>query len=106
MGGVVVTDYADQLAESLITPGGIPGNRTVEAPGATLPDPAVGVDQKVVGDVVPTLLRTGVEVVEAAQDPWCVRSRVTVARGGMVNDEELDILTIERAFWGAIGCPR
>ena len=79
LGGVVVTDDADQLAETLVTAGGVSSHRVTHAAEPSLPDPTVSIDQEVVGDVVPALLQTGVKVVETAEDPRRVGPRVTVA---------------------------
>jgi hypothetical protein len=67
-GSVEVADQADQLSESLVAPGGVTGDRAVDAPRPAFPDPTVDVDQEVVGDVGPAPGGPGVEVIEAAQD--------------------------------------
>lgn len=106
LGGVVVADDAHELAESLIAAGGVPCYRAVETAGPAFPDTSVGIDQEVVGDVVPSLLRTGVIVVEASEDSGSIGSAVTVAGGGVVDDEKPDVLCIQWTQWRPIRCPR
>lgn len=97
LGGVVVADDAHELAEPLIPAGGVPCYRAVETAGPTFPDPPVSIDQEVVGDVIPSLLRAGVIVVEASEDSGSIGAAVTVAGGGVVDDEEPDVLCIKWA---------
>ncbi len=87
----VVADEAADLREALTAAGRIGLHRPGDAAGTPLPHRAEGVDEEVVGDVRPALLRTGVERVEAAQHLGDVAGGVPVGRRTVVDDEETDV---------------
>lgn len=96
LGGVVVADDTNQLGETLVAAGGVAGHRSRDASLTALPNPSFRVDDEVVGDVVPTFVGARVIVEPAAQDSRDIGTGVPVAGGGVMNDQELDVLRIER----------
>jgi len=78
---VEIANHADQLRVALIATGGITRQRPGQTPLPSLPDHTFRVDDEVVGDVVPTLIRAGVEVEPSSQDIGGVGAGVSVVRG-------------------------
>lgn len=105
LGGVIVADDTDELAEALVATGCVPGHRTVETALSRLPDGTFGVDHEVVGDIVPALGRPGVIVEPSPEDLGDVRRGVPIARRGVMDDQESDILGMERALGWAVRPP-
>lgn len=87
---VEIADQANQLAVALIASRGIPCHCASNAASPALPDTAASVDQEVVGNVVPTLLRAGVKVIKATQDPRCICGPVPIPRRRVMHQEKLD----------------
>jgi len=89
---VEVTNHTNELGITLVAAGGVPGHRPGQASLSAFPHHSLGIDDEVVSDVVPALVRASVIVEPATENVWCVGARMTVVRCGMVDNEKLHVL--------------
>ena len=99
-------DEAAQLRRALVAAGGVAAHGVVQAAGAALEGAAEPVDQEVVGDVGPALLRPGVQVVERAQVGHRAGLVVGVAGGRVVHQQEAHVLALQGTLRWEVGAPR
>ena len=104
----VIADEAAEDGEALAAAGGVALDGRLHASGPALPDAAEAIDQEVVGDVGPALLRGRVEPEEAAQLLGHGLGRVVVDGDGVVHEQEADVaglLGLQRSPGWEFGAP-
>ena len=90
-----VADQTDELGEALVAAGGVGDHRAVERSGATFPHRAVRPDEEVVADVRPALRRDRSGTRRSARIT-ARGSGTTLRRGGVVHEQEPDVLRTHR----------
>jgi len=95
---IEVTNDTHQLGIALIAPCGIAANRPGDGTLATFPYATLRVDNEVVGNIVPSSVRSGVKVEPGPENPGHVGCNMPVPRCRVVDYQEPNILGFERTF--------